>query len=106
MHATTAGQLHRRLVAVIAGVEHDGFIARANQRLHRTEDRLGGARHDGHFAFGADGTSIKPRNLERHLLAQARQAGHRRVLVMPGRQMAHGGIQQRLRAGKIGEALG
>jgi hypothetical protein len=43
MHAAATGQLDRRLVAVVARVEHDDFVAAVDHRLDRAEDRLGGA---------------------------------------------------------------
>ncbi|MNE64671.1 hypothetical protein D3C80_1600930 [compost metagenome] len=106
MHAASAGQLDRGLVAVVTGVEDDDFIAGSDQRLDRTEDRLGRPRGDGHFAVGADATPIAAGDLRRHLFAQGRQAGHGRVLVMPGQHMPADRLAQRLRAVEVGKALG
>ncbi len=67
MDATAARQLHRRLVAVIAGVEDDDFITGVNHRLDRTEDALGGSRGDGHFRIGAHMDAVAVENLRSHL---------------------------------------
>ncbi|MNN18118.1 hypothetical protein D3C81_1313230 [compost metagenome] len=106
MHAAAAGQFHRGLVAVVAGIENDGLIAGADHRLHRTEDRLGCAGSDGHFAVGADLAPVEVGNLGRHLLAQRRQAGHRRVLVVPEHDMPADRLAQCERAVEIGKTLG
>ncbi len=106
MHAAPTGQLDRGFVAVVTGVEDDDFIAGPNQRLDGTEDRLGRPRRDGHFRVGADATAVTAGNLGRHLFAQGRQAGHRRVLVMPGGNMPADRLTQGLRTIEIGKALG
>ena len=42
--ARAAGQVDRRLVAVVAGIEHDHFVARAHDGGDGIEDRLGSRR--------------------------------------------------------------
>ena len=106
VHAAATGQFHRGLVAVVAGIEDDGLVTRMDQRLHGTEDRLGGAGGDGDFAVGIALHAVAASDLGRHLLAQRRQAGHRAVLVAPLQHMAGHGLAQRLRAVEIGKALG
>jgi len=93
LHMDTAspGQFDRGLIAVVAGIEHDDFIATADHRLDRTEDRSRGTGGDGHFAVRVDRGAIAASDLARHLLTQRRKAGHRGVLVMPaGNMFAHG----------------
>ncbi|MNR24225.1 hypothetical protein D3C85_1412940 [compost metagenome] len=51
MHATTAGQLYRRFVTVVRRVKHDDFVATVDNRLDGTENRLGRAGGDRHFAI-------------------------------------------------------
>ena len=106
MHATPTGQLHRGLVTVVARVEHDGFIPRMNQRLHRAKDRLGGAGGDGDLAVGITLHAVAAGDLRRHLLAQTGQPGHWRILVAPFHDMARDGFAQCLRPVEIREALG
>ncbi|MNE10157.1 hypothetical protein D3C80_1028580 [compost metagenome] len=106
VHAAPAGQFHRGLVAVVAGIEDDHLVARADQRLHRAEDRLGGAGSDGHLAVHVHAAAVAAGDLRRHLLAQGRQAGHRCVLVVPGHHVAADRLAQRLRAVEVGKALG
>jgi hypothetical protein len=106
MDTDPAGELHSRLVAVVAGIEDDHFIAGADDRVDRTEDRLGRPRGDGDFGVSADLATIERCDLDRHLLAQRRQACHRRVLVVPGHDMTRHGFAQRIRAIEIRKALG
>ncbi|MCY1417237.1 hypothetical protein D9M71_327660 [compost metagenome] len=106
MHAAPARQFHRRLIAVVTGVEDDDLIARADYRMDSTEDRFGGTGGDGDFMLGIDADAIAAGDLVRHLLAQGRQAGHRAVLVMSGTDMPADRIEQCLRAVEIGETLG
>ncbi|MCY1363578.1 hypothetical protein D9M69_503460 [compost metagenome] len=106
VHAAAAGQLHRGLVAVVAGVEDDRLVAGMDQRLHRAEDRLGGAGDDGHLAVGIHAAAVQPLHLGRHLLAQRRQAGHRCVLVVAGGDVPGHRLAQRRRAVEVGEPLG
>ncbi|MNF87048.1 hypothetical protein D3C84_695030 [compost metagenome] len=77
MHATTTGQLHRRLITVVGRIEDDHFVAAVDNRLNGTENRLGRAGRDRHFLVGIDLDAIAAGNLRRNLLAQYRQAGHR-----------------------------
>ena len=44
---STAGERHRRLVAVVGGVEHDDLVARLHHRGDGAVNGLGGARRDG-----------------------------------------------------------
>ena len=106
MHATTTRQLHRRLVAVVARIEHDHFVAAVDNRLNRAENRLGGAGRDRHFAVGIDIDAIAAGDLRRNLLTQRRQAGHRRILVVATGNMPADRIAQGLRAIEIGKTLG
>lgn len=106
VHAATARQLHGGLIAVIAGIEDDGLVARTDQRLHRAEDRLGGTGGDGDLAVGVPLHAVVACNLRCHLLAQGGQTGHRRILIAPFQDMARHCFTQRLRPVEIGKALG
>ncbi|MCY1520191.1 hypothetical protein D9M68_549620 [compost metagenome] len=106
MHAAATGQLHGRLVAVVAGIEDDHLVAGADHRLDGAEDGFGGAGSDGHFGIGADRTAIESGHLGCHLFAQRRQAGHRGVLVMSGGDVPTDRIAQGGWRGEIREALG
>lgn len=100
------GQLHGRLVTVVAGIEHDHLVAWADHCLDRAEDRLGGARGDGDFAGDVHLPSVQAGHLGRHLLAQRRQAGHRGVLVVARHDVPRKGFAQRLGTIEVGKALG
>ena len=106
MHAAATGQFNRRLVAVIAGVEHDDFITAANHRLNGAKNRLGGAWRDGHFSVGIHRDAIAAGDLGRHLLTQHRQACHGGVLVMTEGDVLTHCIEQTLRTIEIGKTLG
>ena len=51
VHRLRPGQVDRRLVAVVAGVEHDHLVAGAHHRQHGVEDRLAAAAGDGDFGI-------------------------------------------------------
>ncbi|MDT4860211.1 hypothetical protein FQZ97_947570 [compost metagenome] len=106
MHAAATGQLDRGFVTVVTGVEDDYLVARLDQRLDRAEDRLSGPRRDGDLAVCTDYATVAARDLRRDLLAQGRQTGHRRVLVMPRGHMPADRVAQSLRTIEIREALG
>ncbi|MCY1538878.1 hypothetical protein D9M68_744400 [compost metagenome] len=106
VHAAAAGQFDRRFVAVVAGVEDYHLVTGANHGLDGAEDRLGGTGGDGDLAVGADLAAIEGSDLGRHLLAQRRQAGHRRVLVVPGGDVPAHRIAERGGGGEVREALG
>ena len=90
-HRRRARKAHRRHVAVIRGLEHDHFIAPMSERLDRSEDRLRRAGRDGHFMLGVVRVAIETRHLGRDRLAQAHDARHQRILVVP---RAHRGVDQ------------
>ncbi len=52
MDAAPTGQFDGGLVAVIARVENDHFVASANHAVDRAENRLRGTRRDSDFAVG------------------------------------------------------
>ena len=91
VHAHSAGQVDGRLIAVVAGIEHDHFVARTHHRQHGIEDRLGRAAGDGDFRFRAGGVAVAGQGLLGDGLAQGRYARHRRILVLA---VAHGARQR------------
>ncbi|MNT38229.1 hypothetical protein D3C72_1744150 [compost metagenome] len=72
MHATSAGQFDRRLVAVVARVEDNHFVTGTNDRMDGTKDRFGGTRGNGDLRLGIDTDTIATGDLGRDLLAQRR----------------------------------
>ncbi|MNP14975.1 hypothetical protein D3C76_1073140 [compost metagenome] len=106
VHATTAGQLYRGLVAVVGRVKHDDFVAAVDNRLNGTENRLGRAWGDRHFSIRIHLRAIAAGDLHRNLLTQHRQAGHRRILVVATGDMPADRIAQGLRGREIGKTLG
>ncbi|MCY1366049.1 hypothetical protein D9M69_529260 [compost metagenome] len=106
VHATATGQFHRRLVAVVAGIEDDHLVAGTHHGLDGTEDGFGGTGGDGHLGIGADWAAVEGRDLGRHLLAQGGQAGHGGVLVVPGGDVPSDRIAERGGGGEVREALG
>ena len=49
MHHAPARERHRRLVGVVARVEHDDLVVAANDGLNRAENRLGSTARHGHL---------------------------------------------------------
>ncbi len=49
-----AGQIDRRLVAVVGRVQHDDLFAGAHHRVDGVEDGLGGTAGDGDLGVGID----------------------------------------------------
>ncbi|MNN31979.1 hypothetical protein D3C81_1456890 [compost metagenome] len=106
MYATTAGQLYRRFVTVVRRVKHDDFVTAVDNRLNGTENRLGRAGGDRHFAIGIHLHAVTTGDLCRNLLTQGGQPGHWRILVMATGDMPTDRIAQGLRGIEIGKALG
>jgi hypothetical protein len=84
MHRLRAGQVDRRFVAVVAGVEDDHLVAGPNDGMDRIEDRLGGAAGDRDLAVGIGSPAIAAFGLAGDRLAQRGHAAHHRVLVVAG----------------------
>ena len=77
-----AGQRDRRLVGVVARVEHDDFVVAAHDGLDRVEDRLRGAARDRDLRDGIGLHAVQRRELLRDRRAQRHRARHQRVLVV------------------------
>jgi len=105
MHTTATRQFDRRLVAVVARIKHNDFIASMNHGLNGAENSLGSAGGDGHFSVSIHLCAIATGDLGRHLLTQRRQAGHWGVLVMATGNVLANCITQRLRAIEVREPL-
>src|SRR5271154_5164740 len=97
VNAAATGQLHARLIGVVGRVKDQYFIAGADQSLNRRENGLGRAESYGHLGIGVDAQSVAALQLNRDLLAQQLEPGHRCVLV---EALEHGlmnqGGQQRI----------
>ena len=92
VHGAAAGQVDRRLVAVVARVEHDHFVARAAppRRSRRRSPRVA-PEVDGDLGVGVGAVAVAALGLGGDGLAQRRDAGHRRVLVVA---VAHGAVER------------
>ncbi|KAG1584786.1 hypothetical protein G6F46_014936 [Rhizopus delemar] len=75
MHGLGAGQVDRRLVAVVGRVEHDHFLAGTHHGVDGVEDGLGAAAGDGDLAVGIHLRAVAVQRLLRDGLAQRRHAG-------------------------------
>ena len=84
MHGGRTGQINGRFVAVVAWVQHDDFIARTHHRMDGIEDRLGGTAGDGDLGIHIGPPAIATRSFIGNRLAQRRDAGHHRILVVAG----------------------
>ena len=106
MDRRCAGQHDVRLVAVVAGVEHDHFVARMDQREDRGQDRLRRAGGDRDLAGRVVAAAVQRLDLGRHRLAQRRR---RRPSADTGcgrsRIAAVDRVEQRRVAVEIGKAL-
>ena len=92
-------------VAVVAGVEHDDFVARMDDGQDGRQYRLRGAGGDGDFARRAIGAGVECFYFVSNGLAQLQHAGHGRVLVVAGAHRAVDGVQQAAVAVKVWKAL-
>jgi len=104
-HHGAPGQLDRRRVAVVAGLQHDDLVARSHGAQHGRQDALRGASGDGDLGVGVVLAPVQPRDLLGDGLPQCRHAGHRRVLVVA---RPHGGshvFQQGRVAREVRETL-
>jgi hypothetical protein len=76
MHAAATGQFNRGLVAVVARVKDDHFIAGMNHGLDRAENGLGRTGRDRHLGISIHLDPVTAYDFCRYLLAQGRQTGH------------------------------
>jgi hypothetical protein len=100
-----AGQINRRLVAVVARIEHDDLVAVAHGGGDRREQRLGRTAGHGHLGACVHAAAVHAFGLQRDLFAQLGHPGHRRILIL---RRIHGlcqRIAQCLRAVEIRKAL-
>ena len=104
-HGHAAGQLDVGHVAVVAGVKHDDLIARMHGGQDGGEDGLRGAGRDRDLGGRVVAAAVQRLHLVGHGLAQLRQAGHGRVLVVAGLHGGSDGINQPGVAAEVGEAL-
>ena len=92
-------------IAVVAGVEHDDFIACMHGGQDDGENGLRGTRRDGDFARCVIAVSVKCFYFGSNCFAQGGPARHGRVLVVAGTHGVVDGIEQFGVAGKVGKAL-
>ena len=104
--ADAAGQGHGGFVGVVARVEDDGLVARADHRRDGAEQRLGGTGRDGDFGGWVRGQPIQRGDFAGDGFAQRFDAGHRRILVAAMRGMVADALQQFRRAVEVRIALG
>ena len=105
VHADATGQIDGRLVAVVAGVEHDHFIAGPDHGQHGIENRFGGAAGHRDFGLRAGAVAVTGQGLGGDGLAQGRNAGHRGVLVFALPHGAAQGVHQKPGDRKVRETL-
>jgi hypothetical protein len=103
VHCLRPGEVDRRFVAVVAGVEDDHLVAGANDGVDGIEDRLGGAAGDRDLAVDIGSPAVAAFGLAGDRLAQGRDAGHRRVLVVAGLHRPAQRIDQASGTGKSGK---
>ncbi len=100
-----AGQLDRRVIAVVGRVKHDHLFTRPHHRMHCVEDRLGRAAGHGDLGLRIHLYPVHALHLGRDRLAQRRHPGHRRVLVVSVAHCPGQGVNQPLRYGEIRKPL-
>ena len=105
VHASPARHQYARLVAVVARVEHDDFVARLHHRHDGVEDRLGGPAGDRDFRGRIGAVPVVGFCLGGDGLAQCGQAGHGGVLVLPLADGARQQVTERLGNVEVGKAL-
>ena len=104
-HGRRARQADAGQVAVVAGFEHDDFVAGLRAAKNGGEDGLRGSGGDGDFALGAVSAAVKGLKLCGNGLAQRGHARHGGVLVVACSHGLGHGVSQRGVAGKVGKAL-
>ena len=104
-HRHATGQLDIGYVAVVARVEHDDLIARADAAEDDGQNGLRGTGGDGDFAGGVVAPAVQRFDLLRHHFAQRGHARHRRVLVVAGLHGAVHAVEQGRVATEIRKAL-
>ena len=92
-------------VGVVERLEHDGLVARVEQRRDRRAERLGGPGVDRDLARRVVGQAVEALLVIGHRLLQRRQAGHRRVLVVARAQGLDRGLLDEVGAVEVREAL-
>ena len=105
MHAHASGQIDGRFVAVVAWIEHDDFIPRTDHGQDGVENRFRGAAGHGDFQLRTGGMAVTGGGLGGNGLAQGRNAGHRRILVLAVTHGAAQSIHQKLGHRKVGKSL-
>ena len=104
-HGHAAGHLDIGHIAVVAGVEHDDFVARMHGGQDGGENGLSGAGGDGDFAARVIAAAVQRLDLGGYGLAQRGPARHGRVLVVTGAHGVVDSVEQPGVAAEVGEAL-
>src|SRR3546814_3187929 len=93
------------LVAVVGRVEHDHLVAGTHDCVDGVEDRLGRAAGNGDLGVRVRSVAVDALCLGRDRVAQRRDAGHRRVLVVAVAHRTIELIDQTHRYGKLREPI-
>ena len=105
VHRARTGEVDRRLVAVVARIEHDHFLARAHHGVDGVEDRFGGTAADGDFRVRIGTYAVAALGLVGDRLPQPRCAHHHRVLVGALAHRPVKRVDQPLGHREVGKAL-
>ena len=104
-HRDATGQVDAGHVAVVAGLQHDDFVAWMHDGQNCRDDRLSGSGGDGDLCVAFIALAVHRLNFCGDRFTQAGHARHRRVLVQAA---LHGGgdvVDQGRVAVEIGETL-
>ena len=104
-HRYRVGHADARHIAVVAGFQHDHFIAGLGDGEQGGQQRLGGACGDGDFALGIVAVAVERLDLGGNRFTQGRNAGHGRVLVVALLHRLGHAFQQRRVTAKIRKTL-
>lgn len=104
-HRFATGQLNIGHIAVVAGIEHDDFIAWMHDGQNDGENRLGCTCSDGYLATRVIAAPVKRFNLESNSGSQCGRTGHRRILVVTRLHSVGDGIDESWRAFEVRETL-
>jgi hypothetical protein len=94
-HHDTARQRNGRRIAIVGRLDDDHLVARVYDSQDRRLDGLARAGSDRDFGVRIVAMAVGGFDLGRNRPAQCRQAGHRRVLVMPGAHRVGHQVDQR-----------
>ena len=105
MHGGGASHLDRRLVAVVARVQHDDLFTGAHYRMDGVKNGFSGTAGDGDFGLRIGHPAVAALGFFGNRLPQRRDAGHHRILVMPRLHCAGQCIHQARRHWEVRKAL-